>query len=240
MEHHRSEGGRSEGARPHRSEGRGGNDRRREGGRREAPAPPPKPPAYGPAQGPAHGPTGGSGPTQGSDVEVDTRRPLVGVVMGSDSDLPVVRRCIDVLEQFDVPYEAEVLSAHRTPERAHEYASTARMRGLKVIIAAAGGAAHLAGVMASLTTLPVIGIPMQSVLGGADSLYSTVQMPAGIPVATVAIGEAGATNAGLLAAQILALSDDELMHRLQVYRADLRNAVAQKNDRMRAQLSEPR
>lgn len=170
--------------------------------------------------------------------DVDIRPPVVGIVMGSDSDLPVVRRCLDVLEQFDIPYEIEVLSAHRTPERAHAYASTARMRGLKIIVAAAGGAAHLAGVMASLTTLPVIGIPMPSVLSGADSLYSTVQMPAGIPVATVAIGEAGATNAALLAAEILALADEDLAHKLLVYRAELRQKVAEKNEKLRASLAD--
>ena len=161
--------------------------------------------------------------------------------MGSDSDLPVMQKCIDVLVQFDIPYEVNVLSAHRTPERAHEYASTARLRGLKIVIAAAGGAAHLAGVMASLTTLPVIGIPMPTPsLGGADSLYSTVQMPAGVPVATVAIGEAGAANAALLAAEILALTDEEMQHRLQAFRAELRRRVAEKNERLRAQLSEAR
>lgn len=174
-------------------------------------------------------------------VEPDLRPPVVGIVMGSDSDLPVVRKCLDVLDAFDVPYEVEVLSAHRTPERAHEYASTARMRGLRIIVAAAGGAAHLAGVMASLTTIPVIGIPMQTAgLGGADSLYSTVQMPAGIPVATVAIGEAGATNAGLLAAEILSLGDEDLQHRLLSHRAELRRKVAEKNERLKALLSEPR
>ena len=169
------------------------------------------------------------------------RPPVVGVVMGSDSDLPVMQRCIDLLEQFDIPYEPSVLSAHRTPEKAHEYGSTARLRGLKIVIAAAGGAAHLAGVMASLTTLPVIGIPMPTAsLGGADSLYSTVQMPAGIPVATVAIGEAGAANAALLAAEILALNDEELHHRLLDYRAELRRKVAEKNERLREQLSSSR
>jgi 5-(carboxyamino)imidazole ribonucleotide mutase len=172
---------------------------------------------------------------------VDVRPPVVGVVMGSDSDLPTVQRCLDLLERFDIPYEASVLSAHRTPERAHEYASTARLRGLRILIAAAGGAAHLAGVMAALTTIPVIGIPMHtSSLGGADSLYSTVQMPAGVPVATVAIGEAGAANAALLAAEILALHDEEIQHRLLDYRAELRRSVAMKNERLREQLSEPR
>src|SRR5262245_34227680 len=172
--------------------------------------------------------------------EPDLRPPLVGVVMGSDSDLPVVRKCLDLLDEFGLPFEAEVLSAHRTPERAHEYAATARMRGLKIIIAAAGGAAHLAGVMASLTTIPVIGIPMTSVLGGADSLYSTVQMPAGVPVATVAIGEAGASNAALLAAEILGLADPEIAHRLLNHRAELRRKVAAKNERLREQMAEPR
>jgi 5-(carboxyamino)imidazole ribonucleotide mutase len=166
---------------------------------------------------------------------------VVGVVMGSDSDLPVLQKCLDLLDQFDVPYDVNVLSAHRTPERAHEYASTARMRGLRIIIAAAGGAAHLAGVMASLTTLPVIGVPMPtSSLGGADSLYSTVQMPAGIPVATVAIGEAGAANAALLAAEILALHDDDMLHRLQHFRAELRRRIAEKNERLRETLAESR
>ena len=192
-------------------------------------------------QDPESGRGPGPAPTSESPEEVDLRPPVVGVVMGSDSDLPVVRKCLDLLERFDIPYEASVLSAHRTPERAHEYASTARLRGLRILIAAAGGAAHLAGVMAALTTIPVIGIPMPtSSLGGADSLYSTVQMPAGVPVATVAIGEAGAANAALLAAEILALHDDEIQHRLQEYRADLRRSVAAKNERLREELSEPR
>jgi phosphoribosylaminoimidazole carboxylase PurE protein len=161
----------------------------------------------------------------------------VGVVMGSDSDLPVMRGCLDTLEEFDVPYEVQVLSAHRTPELAHAYASTARLKGLKIVIAAAGGAAHLAGVCASLTTLPVIGVPLLGeALSGADSLYSTVQMPAGIPVATVAIGAPGAKNAALLAVEILALGDDALHARLQEFRAGLRQSVAQKNERLREQL----
>jgi phosphoribosylaminoimidazole carboxylase PurE protein len=195
---------------------------------------------------PAAGPRSGSGPhapsTDGDDapgeVVVDVRRPVVGVVMGSDSDLPVVKACLDTLEEFDVPYEAQVLSAHRTPEKAHEYASTARLQGLRIVIAAAGGAAHLAGVMAALTTLPVIGIPMPTEhLGGADSLYSTVQMPAGIPVATVAIGSGGAKNAALLAIEILALQDETLQGKLQEFRAGLRQSVALKNERLREQLS---
>ncbi len=173
-----------------------------------------------------------------SRVEVDTRKPVVGIVMGSDSDLPVVRHCLDTLEEFDIPYEAQVMSALRTPDLAHAYGSTARLKGLKVVIAAAGGAAHLAGVMASLTTVPVIGIPMPTEhLGGADSLYSTVQMPAGVPVATVAVGPGGAKNAALLAIQILALQDETLHARLQEFRAGLRQSVAKKNERLRDQLA---
>jgi phosphoribosylaminoimidazole carboxylase PurE protein len=176
-----------------------------------------------------------------SETVVDVRKPVVGVVMGSDSDLPVLRGCLDTLEEFDIPYEVQVLSAHRTPEQAHAYASTARLKGLKIVIAAAGGAAHLAGVCASLTTLPVIGIPiLTETLGGADSLYSTVQMPAGVPVATVAIGAAGAKNAAVLAAEILALADEGLHARLQEYRANMRQSVAKKNERLRETLSAPR
>jgi 5-(carboxyamino)imidazole ribonucleotide mutase len=173
------------------------------------------------------------------EMEVDLRSPVVGVVMGSDSDLPVMQTCLETLEEFDIPYEVRVLSAHRTPEQAHEFASTARLNGLRVLIAAAGGAAHLAGVIASLTTLPVIGVPiLTSTLGGADSLYSTVQMPSGVPVATVAIGKAGAKNAALLAAEILALNDETLMHRLLQFRAELRASVAKKNEALRERLSE--
>jgi len=176
----------------------------------------------------------------GDATEVDVRKPVVAVVMGSDSDYPVVARCIETLEEFDIPYEARVLSAHRTPEKAHKFASTARLKGFQIVIAAAGGAAHLAGVMASLTTLPVIGIPIQtSTLGGADSLYSTVQMPGGVPVATVAIGKAGAQNAALLAAEILALHDDVLHDRLQAFRAAMRRKVAEKNARLRERIAHP-
>ena len=157
------------------------------------------------------------------DTEVDTRRPLVGVVVGSEKDLGVVQICLETLEDFDIPYEVRILSAHRTPEKAHEYASTARLKGLSVLIAASGGAAHLAVVMASLTTIPVVGIPMESPgLGGADALYSTVQMPAGVPVATMSIGEAGAKNAALLAAEILALANQDIQDALQQFRADQR------------------
>jgi 5-(carboxyamino)imidazole ribonucleotide mutase len=172
-------------------------------------------------------------------TEVDLRRPVVAVIMGSDSDFPVVQSGIEILEDFDIPYEVRVISAHRTPDKAHSFASTARLKGFKVLIAAAGGAAHLAGVMASLTTLPVIGIPIQTpTLGGADSLYSTVQMPAGVPVATVAIGKAGAKNAALLAAEILALTDEELHDNLRAFRASMRRRVAEKNERLRERLAD--
>ena len=177
--------------------------------------------------------------TPDPSTEIDVRQPIVGVVMGSDTDYPVVESCLVTLEEFDIPYDVRVMSAHRTPDRVHAYASTARLKGFKVLIAAAGGAAHLAGVLSSLTTLPVIGIPIQTpTLGGADSLYSTVQMPAGVPVATVAIGKAGAQNAALLATEILALSDDTLQTRLQEYRATMRRRVASKNERLRQQVYE--
>ena len=131
---------------------------------------------------------------------------LVGIIMGSQSDWPTMKHAADILETLDVPYEARIVSAHRTPERMVDYAKTARERGLKVIIAGAGGAAHLPGMTASLTPLPVFGVPVQSkALSGQDSLLSIVQMPGGIPVGTLAIGEAGAKNAGLLAAAVLAL-----------------------------------
>jgi 5-(carboxyamino)imidazole ribonucleotide mutase len=145
--------------------------------------------------------------------------PLVGVIMGSQSDWPTLKRAADQLTDLEVPFETRIVSAHRTPERLFSYAKGAAARGLKVIIAGAGGAAHLPGMAASLTTLPVIGVPVQSkALNGLDSLLSIVQMPPGVPVATVAIGEAGAANAGLLAASILALGDDALARRLVEFR----------------------
>ena len=148
-------------------------------------------------------------------------QPLVGIIMGSLSDWPTMKKAADVLEKLGVPHESKVISAHRTPDRLYEYAKTARGRGLQVIIAGAGGAAHLPGMTASMTTLPVLGVPVQSkALSGQDSLLSIVQMPAGIPVGTLAIGEAGATNAGLLAAQILALQDTVLAEKLEVLRKD--------------------
>ena len=143
----------------------------------------------------------------------------VGIIMGSDSDLPVVQKAADVLSDFGVPYEIHIYSAHRTPVEAREFSTTAKEKGFGVIIAAAGMAAHLAGAMAAGTTLPVIGIPIKSEqLGGLDALLSTVQMPSGIPVATVAID--GAKNAAVLAVEILALSDEELSAKLEKFRAD--------------------
>lgn len=152
--------------------------------------------------------------------------PLVGILMGSDSDLKVMSEAAKVLEEFGVGFELTVCSAHRTPERAHEYAATAVDRGIKVIIAGAGGAAHLAGVMAANTTLPVIGVPIKSVLDGLDSLLSTAQMPPGVPVATVGI-DAG-KNAGLLAVQILATSDKNLAGKLTDYKKNMAASINEK------------
>jgi 5-(carboxyamino)imidazole ribonucleotide mutase len=146
--------------------------------------------------------------------------------MGSTSDWPTMKHAADVLAELQVPHEVKVVSAHRTPDRLYDYARTAAARGLKVIIAGAGGAAHLPGMTAAMTSLPVLGVPvLSSALAGQDSLYSIVQMPAGIPVGTLAIGPAGATNAGLLAAQILALGDDALAARLAARRATQTAAV---------------
>jgi phosphoribosylaminoimidazole carboxylase PurE protein len=152
----------------------------------------------------------------------------VGVIMGSSSDWETMRAAVSVLGDFGIECEQEVVSAHRTPERMYEYAKTARERGLAVIIAGAGGAAHLPGMIASLTTLPVIGVPIQTkALGGVDSLYSIVQMPAGIPVATVAI--VNATNAGLLAARIIGATDSAIAEKLEAYAESLKDKVAQMN-----------
>ena len=153
---------------------------------------------------------------------------LVGIIMGSQSDWPTMKHAAGVLTELGIAHETRIVSAHRTPERLYEYAKSAAGRGLKVIIAGAGGAAHLPGMTASLTTLPVLGVPVQSrALSGQDSLLSIVQMPAGIPVGTLAIGESGATNAGLLAAQILALSDTALGARVAEWRARATAAVAE-------------
>ncbi|WP_295613347.1 5-(carboxyamino)imidazole ribonucleotide mutase [Chamaesiphon sp. GL140_3_metabinner_50] len=157
--------------------------------------------------------------------------PLISIIMGSDSDLPTMKAAIEICEQFEIPHEVAIVSAHRTPERMVEYAQTAHQRGLKVIIAGAGGAAHLPGMVASLTPLPVIGVPVQTkTLQGVDSLYSIVQMPAGIPVATVAIGNA--TNAGLLAVQILATHDPDLLAQVISYRQSLKEMVLDKQARL--------
>lgn len=156
----------------------------------------------------------------------DQKIPLVAIVMGSKSDYEVMKKCSEVLQKFGIPHEVRVISAHRTPDVAQTFATGAENRGIQVIIAAAGKAAHLAGVLAAMTTLPVIGVPMStSDLGGLDSLLSMVQMPAGIPVGTVAIGEAGAKNAALLAVSILALSDIGLSNELKTYRQQMRTEV---------------
>ncbi|HWB20745.1 MAG TPA: 5-(carboxyamino)imidazole ribonucleotide mutase [Phycisphaerales bacterium] len=153
--------------------------------------------------------------------------PLVGVIMGSKSDWDVMKHADETLSKFDVPHECRVLSAHRTPALAHDYSSTAQQRGLKIIIAAAGGAAHLAGVMAASTLVPVLGVPMESAsLKGLDSLLSTVQMPGGIPVGTLAIGKPGAVNAALLAVAILALSDANLSAKLKAFREEQARKIA--------------
>ncbi|GAA0633696.1 5-(carboxyamino)imidazole ribonucleotide mutase [Bifidobacterium pullorum] len=156
--------------------------------------------------------------------------PQVAVIMGSSSDWETMRHACDMLDQFGVPYMKQVISAHRTPELMGEFAHEARANGLKVIIAGAGGAAHLPGMVAAQTTLPVIGVPVQShALSGWDSLLSIVQMPGGIPVATTAIGKSGATNAGLLAVSILSTTDQALADKLQAYRDGLKQKVAESN-----------
>ncbi len=156
------------------------------------------------------------------------QEPRVAVLMGSASDLPVVEEALAVLEQFGVPFEVRVLSAHRSPAAVEEFARMAEGRGLQVIIAAAGGAAHLAGVVASLTTLPVIGVPIPSErMGGMDSLLSTVQMPSGVPVACMGLGKSGARNAAVLAVQVLALSDPSLREALKRHKSELSDAVQQ-------------
>ena len=159
--------------------------------------------------------------------------------MGSDTDFPVMNETAKTLDKFGISYEIEVVSAHRTPARAHEYATTALSRGLKVLIAAAGAAAHLAGVIAANTTLPVIGVPMgTSSLNGLDALLSTVQMPGGIPVATMAIDKAGAVNAAIFAAEILAISNSEFAQKLVEHKEELARSVAEKNERLKQQLIE--
>jgi 5-(carboxyamino)imidazole ribonucleotide mutase len=166
------------------------------------------------------------------------RAAVVGILMGSDSDYQVMSEAGKVFEKFGIPFEVEIVSAHRSPERAHEYATTAASRGLKVVIAAAGAAAHLAGVIAANTTLPVIGVPMgSSSLNGLDALLATVQMPAGIPVATMAIDKAGAVNAAIFAAEILGTSDSGIAQKLVEHKQELARSVAEKNVRLREQLA---
>jgi phosphoribosylaminoimidazole carboxylase PurE protein len=162
--------------------------------------------------------------------------PVVGIIMGSDTDLPVMSESAKMLDKFGIAYEVEVVSAHRSPARTHEYASTAIARGLKVVIVAAGGAAHLAGVVAALTTLPVIAVPMATtVLSGIDALLSSVQMPAGVPVAAMAIDKPGAINAAIYAAEILSTSDASIARRLIEYKEELARSVAEKSARVRLQ-----
>ena len=154
--------------------------------------------------------------------------PRVGIIMGSSSDWETMRHAAETLEQLGVPHETKVVSAHRTPQRLYDYASSAKQRGLKIVIAGAGGAAHLPGMTASMTSLPVLGVPIESqALKGMDSLLSIVQMPAGIPVGTLAIGKAGAINAALLAAAILATSDEALAQRLDAWREQQTGSVAE-------------
>ncbi len=153
---------------------------------------------------------------------------VVGVIMGSQSDWPVMQKACEMMDELGVSYETRIVSAHRTPDRLSDYAKTAKDRGLKVIIAGAGGAAHLPGMTASMTPLPVLGVPVQSkALNGLDSLLSIVQMPKGIPVATLAIGEAGAANAGLLAASIVALEDASVAEKLDAFRAEQTASIAE-------------
>jgi len=157
-------------------------------------------------------------------------KPVVGIIMGSDSDLPIMQEATKVLKQFEIPYEIGVYSAHRSPHRTNEYVRSAKDRGLKLIIAGAGSSAHLAGVTAAETPLPVIGVPIDSSpLLGFDALMSTVQMPPGVPVATMGVGKSGATNAGFFAVQILALSDDQLTRKLVEYKEQLEKTVAEKS-----------
>jgi len=168
-----------------------------------------------------------------NQAENRNSRPVVGIVMGSDSDWGVMQKATSVLKELDIPYDVTVASAHRSPERAAEYGRTARAKGLKVIIAGAGAAAHLAGSLAAVTTLPVIGVPLDSSsLKGLDALLATVQMPSGVPVATMAIGAAGAKNAAILAAQILATADPEMEARLEQFKENLAAQVAQKAEAM--------
>ena len=168
----------------------------------------------------------------------ETVKPIVGIVMGSDSDWPLLQKAVETLDSFGVVSETRVISAHRTPDIAAEYASSAKARGLKVILSAAGGAAHLGGVLAAHTTLPVVGIPVKGgALNGVDSLLATLQMPAGIPVPTVTLGSAGPVNAALFAVQILATADPEMDAKFVAYKQQLRDKVIKGNERVQAELA---
>lgn len=165
------------------------------------------------------------------------KKPLVGIVMGSDSDLPTMEETLNVLESFSIPYEVTISSAHRTPKRTSEFSKNARKLGIEIIIAGAGGAAHLAGFIASETTLPVIGVPINSSsLNGLDALLSTVQMPGGVPVATMAIGKTGARNAAIFAAQILSLKYPEIHEKLLAYRKEMEKKVEAKAEALKSKL----
>ena len=158
-----------------------------------------------------------------------TKEPTVGIIMGSKSDCDVMKNSCDIFKLFKIKFDVRVISAHRTPQRLERFISDAEKKDYEVIIAAAGGAAHLAGVTAALTTIPVLGVPMPSVTDGIDSLLSTVQMPAGVPVATFAAGKAGATNAGIFAAQMIATTDESLAKKINSFKADLREKTILKD-----------
>jgi len=169
---------------------------------------------------------------------VADRKPKVGILMGSDSDLEAMKEASGRLESFGVPYEMHISSAHRSPVRTHDYAKGAQDRGIEVLIVGAGAAAHLAGVVSAATSLPVIGVPLSgSALNGMDALLATVQMPAGVPVATMAIGKAGAANAGIFAVQILARNDAELAAKLQAFKAELAAGVEAKDTKLQKELN---
>tara|TARA_B100001769_G_scaffold171264_1_gene134932 strand:- start:1008 stop:1514 length:507 start_codon:yes stop_codon:yes gene_type:complete len=161
-------------------------------------------------------------------MENESSKPLVGIIMGSQSDWPTMKESAAILTSFNIPFETEIVSAHRTPKKLYSYSETAKSRGIKVIIAGAGGAAHLPGMTAAITPLPVLGVPVQSkALSGQDSLLSIVQMPAGIPVMTLAIGSAGAKNAAIAAASILALSDDSIAAQLEAFRSEQTQTITE-------------
>ena len=163
-----------------------------------------------------------------------SEKPLIGIIMGSDTDLPIMAEAAQTLKKFGLPYEIDITSAHRSPERTSEYARTAVERGLKVIIVGAGGAAHLAGVIAAETILPVVGVPMATTsLAGLDALLATVQMPGGVPVACTAIGKPGAINAAIFAAQIIATADAAIARRLVEYKEQLARSVAEKSEKLK-------